>query len=60
MFCRDVVKIGVTSSYSDKAEIGNVTQMVHKGETVYKADLSFMHSMNGEISMCFQATDVLG
>jgi hypothetical protein len=55
-----VSEIHVTDSYIDKYEIGPIQSLTHKGQTVYKADLSFEHSMHGKERICFKAKDVNG
>ncbi|XP_060582136.1 uncharacterized protein LOC132738608 isoform X2 [Ruditapes philippinarum] len=56
----DVSEIHVTDSYIDKYEIGPIQSLTHKGQAVYKADLSFEHSMHGKERICFKAKDVNG
>ena len=60
MLCRKVAEIHVTESFIDKYKIGPIQDNVHKNQTVYKADLSFEHSMHGKENICFKAKDVNG
>ncbi|XP_060606731.1 protein eyes shut homolog, partial [Ruditapes philippinarum] len=53
-------EIFVTDSFIDKFDVSLVQYITHKGEQVYKADLSFEHSMHGKKNICFKAKDVNG
>ncbi|XP_060567440.1 uncharacterized protein LOC132726185, partial [Ruditapes philippinarum] len=53
-----VSEVHVTESFIEKYEIGPIKSVTHKGEVVYKADLSFEHSVHGQERICFQAKDV--
>lgn len=51
-----VTQVTQTRSNAYDTLIGPVNITVHRSETVYKADLSFTHSVPEEIQICFQAT----
>lgn len=53
-----VSTVEVTESYTDEATIGEVTSVTHNTEAVYKAILTFSHSVPGVEKICFTATDV--
>ncbi|XP_060567435.1 neurogenic locus notch homolog protein 1-like [Ruditapes philippinarum] len=53
-------EIYVTDSFIDKFDVSSVQYITHKGDQVYKADLSFEHSMHGKENICFKAKDING
>ncbi|XP_053395975.1 uncharacterized protein LOC128556097 [Mercenaria mercenaria] len=56
----EVLDVHVTESYIDKYELGPIQVVPHKGETMYKTDLSFEHSLYGKEHICFMARNKNG
>ena len=56
----EVKHIRISQNFVDDASLGSITSTIHGGDTVYKTNLEFSHSLDGIYKLCFVATDKNG
>ncbi|XP_045183563.2 uncharacterized protein LOC123541998 [Mercenaria mercenaria] len=56
----NITRIQVTESYVESYEFSPIELVTHKGEQMYKMDLSFEHHVHGKNRICFMASDENG
>ncbi|KAL4237885.1 hypothetical protein ACF0H5_002595 [Mactra antiquata] len=55
-----VTDIHIKDSYIDEFSVGPIEIVEHNGENLFKADLFFAHSMQGQEKLCLYAKDIDG